>query len=141
MILEPVPFIAGLLFVVRTAYRLREYWLYKTGEIRKDAIVQKVIWKRAGYMRFSYLFDKESPVITYQFNLNGNRYEKTEEAFMQFIKGAIREGSVIKIYIPKGNNKDKVTIINPIKNKDFWGSILIFLMGLMLIAIAFLAKL
>ena len=67
MILEPVPFIIGVLILVRSIYRLRNYWLYKKGDIRKDAMVKKIIWKPASYMRFRYLFDKESPVITYQF--------------------------------------------------------------------------
>ncbi|WP_298539526.1 hypothetical protein [uncultured Aquimarina sp.] len=134
-----IPILFGILFLITSLYNLKRYLSYKQGSVQSDAIVINVVWKpRSFHVKFDFLYDKEVAVVTYRFQLDTNWYEKTEEVFMQFRKGTVHEGSQIKLYIPNTKNPNKVTIIDPFKNKIKY-MVFVTLMGLLMILIGSLA--
>ncbi|WP_299242206.1 hypothetical protein [uncultured Aquimarina sp.] len=134
-----IPILFGILFLIASLYNLKRYLSHKQGSVQSDAVVINVVWKpRSFHVKFDFLYDKEVAVVTYRFRLDTDWYEKTEEVFMQFRKGTVHEGSQIKLYIPNTKNPNKVTIIDPFKNKIKY-MVFVTLMGLLMILIGSLA--
>ncbi|CAL2094937.1 conserved hypothetical protein [Tenacibaculum sp. 190524A05c] len=110
-----------LILIIFFTYKLikgiKDFYNYKYG-FTESAKVLEFNWLPTPPTRLSYLFPKEQLRITYSFEINGELYKKTEDDIhFQFKKinphTILKINDIIRVYVPKNNNPNKVTINKP----------------------------